>query len=138
MIPCQLFGPEVRHLTSNLSGVSVPCISAKNMVFMAWSPTPEEKKALLEDSPIWVAARGPFIPEMTLRVGSQAEVIPYDLQQAAVRENIPGGDAAQKAAALHRSSLLTEGDRRWGRFIVHLGLALGASLLLGIILRMVF
>lgn len=130
MTPALLVGPAVRQLTSTLSGVKINCVAAKGMVFMPWTPTPEEKLALVAGSPVWVAARGPFIPEMVLVVGNEADVIPADLYSAAVRESVPGGDAAERAVAERRKLQPTPLDRWVARVvawsILFLGLCLAA------------
>jgi hypothetical protein len=119
MIPALLVGPDVRTLKSQATGVNIPCITAKGLVFMAFDPTPEEKELLRMGLPVWVVARGPFIPELTLRVGERKEVIPFDLQRAAIAENVPGGDQAEQAVRRYRRATeITAFDRFAGKALL--------------------
>lgn len=98
MIPAELKGPAVRNITSTITGVVIPVISARGLVFSAWTPSPEELAALAKGSPLWLVQRGPYIPDMTLRVGAEFDVIPHDLMRDAVAE-ATGEDPHEKAVA---------------------------------------
>lgn len=86
MNPVTLTGKGVRTLESTESGIRIPCFSAKGLVFTAWQPTPEELRELLKGSLIWIVQRGPYIPEMTVRVGEERDVIPGNLRLNAATE----------------------------------------------------
>jgi hypothetical protein len=119
MIPALLVGPDVRTLKSQATGVNIPCISARGLVFMAFDPTPEEKQLISMGCPVWVVARGPFIPELTLRVGQKGEVVPHDLQRAAIQENVPGGDDHEQVVRRYRADReITGFDRVMGKLIL--------------------
>jgi hypothetical protein len=70
------------------TGTDMTVIAAKGLVFSAWAPSPEELELLSGGHPLWLIQRGPFIPEMTLRVGSQENVVPHDMMRAAVTDTV--------------------------------------------------
>ena len=89
-------------MASSHSGVQIPCIAARGLVFSAWTPSPEELAAINGGSPVWLVQRGPYIPDMAMRVGSELEVIPHDLVKHAIDE-AQGNDPYEQAAAIHRN-----------------------------------
>ena len=127
MIPAELKGPAVRTITSTVTGVAIPVISARGLVFSAWTPSPEELAAMAAGSPVWLVQRGPYIPDMTMRVGKEFDIIPHDLMKSAIEEALPGGDAYEQAVKAWKP---TDLDRRLGRLALISGVLLGFALLM--------
>jgi len=85
MTPATLIGRGVRTIESTKTGIRIPVISAKGLVFSAWQPSPEELQDLLRGSYVWLVQRGPLIPEMTMQVGQEQDVIPSDVRLRAIQ-----------------------------------------------------
>lgn len=83
MLPIELKGTDVRFLVSSTTGLKVPVIAARGLVFSAWAPSPEELKQLNEGVPVWLVQRGVAVPEMTMIVAERRQVIPTDLAKEA-------------------------------------------------------
>lgn len=98
MIAARLFGPGVQRLTSGETGIPFDAIAARGLVFTCWTPSPEELELLKSGLPVWLIQRGPFIPDMSMRVGKQEEVIPHNLIAAAVSQ-ASGQDPHEVAVA---------------------------------------
>lgn len=116
MNPATLVGPAVRKLTSATTGLKIPCISAKGLVFTAWVPSPEEVEDMVKGHPVWVVMRGPYIPELMVRVGEEKEVIPVDVKTRAIQEALPD-DPHEEAVRRWKP---TEQDRLYGRIMLAL------------------
>ena len=66
------------------TGTKIPVITARGLVFSAWTPSPEELKQMQEGVPLWLIQKATFIPEMTMVVGERRMVVPHSLHVAAV------------------------------------------------------
>lgn len=75
-------------------------------------------------SPVWLVQRGPYIPDMTMRVGKEYDIIPHDLMKSAIEEAAPEGDAYEQAVKAWKPTAL---DRKIGRALLISGVLLGFS-----------
>lgn len=97
MKPYVLVGPEVRTLISNTTGLEIPVIAARGLVFSAWTPEPEDIKRLAAGEPLWLVQRGEAIPEMHMVVGRKDAVVPEPVKNEAAAMRSP---AVQREAAI--------------------------------------
>lgn len=72
-------------------------------------------------SPVWLVQRGPYIPDMTMRVGKEYDIIPHDLMKSAIEEALPGGDAYEQAVKAWKP---TKTDRLVARAVMVIALAM--------------
>lgn len=86
VVPARMVGREVRTIVSPTTGIEIPVIAAKGMVFSCWTPSKEELVKINSGLPVWLIQRGPSIPEMTMLVGDRSEVIPRDFMLEAINE----------------------------------------------------
>lgn len=80
MIPARLLGKNVRTLVNSATGLSIPVIASRGMVFSAWTPSKEELSLLQDGKPVWLIQRGAHIPEMVMSVGEEQFVVPKDVR----------------------------------------------------------
>lgn len=114
MIPAQLAGKEVRQIYSPSTGISIPVIYGRGMVFSAWQASPEEIQKLKDGFPLWLIQRGTHIPEMTLVVAEKAEIVPRDIIIEAVsRENEDTEEMVRK----HKLEIAI--TRKWGNVLFY-------------------
>ena len=79
-----LKGMDVRHLVSASTGLDIPVIAAKGMVFSAWEPSPEDIEKFKMGHPLWLIQKGIAVPEMTMLVATRNEVVPASYTREAV------------------------------------------------------
>jgi hypothetical protein len=121
MNPATLVGKGVRQLYSSESGIKIPCLSAKGLVFTAWIPSPEELEDIAKGQAIWLIQHGPYIPPMTMRVGDEKDVIPHDVRLRAIEEAHPDNpheQAVKKHQDELRQSQVTDQDKLFGRIML--------------------
>lgn len=128
MTPATLIGRGVRTIESAQTGIRIPVISAKGLVFSAWQPSPEELQDLLRGSYVWLVQRGPMIPEMTMQVGQEQDVIPGDVRLRAIQAE--ADDPYERAVAAKHHEYRQ--NRLVGRVI--LGTSLIAVVVVGVLL----
>lgn len=80
MTPAWLSGKNVQQLGPSTTGVVIPAITSRGLVFTAWVPSPEETEHIKKGKLIWLIQRGGYIPEMTLIVGDESNVVPADIK----------------------------------------------------------
>lgn len=89
MIPVRIAGPDVHELHSQESGRRFQAILRKDLVFIPFEPSPEDLRLLAQNGMVWIVARAtPYLPEMTLQVGSQSQVVPNLSREEREREKI--------------------------------------------------
>ena len=81
MGPLTMVGRDVRYLVSGNTGLKIPVISARGLVFSAWVPTPEDLELFKRGQPLWLVQRGEAIPEMHMIVGNKDQVIPAEIRR---------------------------------------------------------
>ncbi len=97
MEPAILRGPGVQVMLTPETKNEVHVISARGLVWSCWNPSPEDIVKLAAGEPLWLIQRGPFIPEMSMRVGKQEDTIPVNFMRAAAKQALPGGDEHEQA-----------------------------------------
>ena len=104
MISATLRGPGVQQMNSLETGMAMDAIYSRGLVFTAWTPSREELDSLLRGEPVWLIQRGPFIPEMSLKVGSQEDVIPAPLMRDAIK-HATGTDPHEEAVRNFKANI---------------------------------
>jgi hypothetical protein len=102
MKPLVMTGAEVRTLMSNTTGLNIPVIAARGLVFSGWMPSPEDLKQLAAGEPLWLVQRGQHIPEMHMIVGRKEAVIPAPIKTEAAQMRSPEVQRRAKVEMLTR------------------------------------
>ena len=131
MNPANIVGPGVRHMISQSTGMKIPTIAARGLVFTPWQPSPEEIQALEAGAFLWLVQRGTYIPEMSMMVGMQADVVPRDLQLEALEDVSPDRQRLIENLLEAKSTLINKRERMIQ--IIFLTLALACGLALGML-----
>lgn len=80
MTPATLIGKNVQKLGPSTTGMVIPAIASRGLVFTAWTPSPEETEQIKRGKLVWLIQRGGYIPEMTMIVGDESNVVPVDIK----------------------------------------------------------
>ena len=80
MTPATLIGKNVQKLGPSTTGMVIPAIASRGLVFTAWTPSPEETEQIKRGKLVWLIQKGGYIPEMTMIVGDESNVVPTDIK----------------------------------------------------------
>lgn len=129
MMPASMTGPEFRRLVSHSTGLEIPVIAAKGLVFSGWLPSKEDLQALQRGEPLWLVQRGEYIPEMHMIVGKKEAVVPFEIGKQAAAMLTP---EVQRAAKIEVMAAKTA---PWILFGFKIVAALAAAVLLALAWR---
>lgn len=110
MVPCALYGKNVRKLINPGNGLEISVMTSRGMVFSCWQPTTEEVDQIKRGEPVWLVQQGSYIPQMTLSVGREEMVVPHDICLESMT-----GDSDQKL--MDEANAIVEQDMRNGKII---------------------
>lgn len=125
MKPMLMSGPDVRYLESKTTGLQIPVVASRGLVFSPWVPSKEDIIAFEKGEPLWLVQRGDAIPEMHMIVGKRHEVVPPEIKREAIKVKDP---------LIQREIKIELAARKWGP-LVGWGLVTGVGIIFIAVLK---